>query len=90
MVAYPEPWMERVDAMKRLQGWNETSVMHFHKLATYGEQLLLTIRFGNWSTVDDAANAAVWARFWRSRDCVNPWSQLLSLSVNSRIMRRSI
>jgi hypothetical protein len=67
MVAYPEPWMERVDAMKRLQGWNETSVMHFHKLATYGEQLLLSIRFGNWSKVDVSPNAAVWARFWRSQ-----------------------
>jgi len=67
MVAYPEPWMERVDAMKRLQGWNETSVMHFHKLAMYGEQLLLSIRFGNWGKVDDEANAANWVRFWRSQ-----------------------
>jgi len=66
-VAYPEPWMERVDAMKHLQGWNETSVMHFHKLAMYGEQVLLSIRFGNWSKVDDSTNAAVWARFWRSQ-----------------------
>ncbi len=25
MVAYPEPWMDRVDAMKKLQGWTDTS-----------------------------------------------------------------
>ena len=24
MVAYPEPWMDRVDAMKKLQGWTDT------------------------------------------------------------------
>ena len=33
MVAYPEPWMDRVDAMKRLQGWTDTSVLHFRNLA---------------------------------------------------------
>ncbi len=41
MVAYPEPWMDRVDAMKKLQGWTDTSVMHFRNLAIFGEQLLL-------------------------------------------------
>src|SRR5262245_60052151 len=33
MVAYPEPWMDRVDAMKKLQGWTDTSVLHFRNLA---------------------------------------------------------
>jgi len=65
MVVYPEPWMERVDAMKRLQGWTDTSVRFFHELATFGEQLLLSIRFGNWSAVFNTAQAANWARFWR-------------------------
>ena len=32
MVAYPEPWMDRVDAMKKLQGWTDTSVLHFRNL----------------------------------------------------------
>ena len=27
MVAYPEPWMDRVDTMKKLQGWTDTSVL---------------------------------------------------------------
>jgi hypothetical protein len=66
-VVYPEPWMERVDAMKTLQGWLDTSVLHFHDLAVYGEQILLSIRFIEWSAVDDAAAASLWARFWRSK-----------------------
>ena len=49
MVAYPEPWMDRVDAMKKLQGWTDTSVLHFRNLAIFGEQVLLSIRYGAWS-----------------------------------------
>jgi hypothetical protein len=65
MVAYPEPWMDRVDAMKRVQGWSETSVRYFHDLAVFGEQLLLSIRFGDWSNVFDRNQAGNWARYWR-------------------------
>lgn len=65
MVAYPEPWMDRVDAMKKLQGWTDTSVVHFHNLAVFGEQLLLSIRYGAWSTVYEPTQAFNFARFWR-------------------------
>ncbi len=65
MVAYPEPWMDRVDAMKKVQTWSDTSVMHFRNLAIFGEQLLLSIRFGHWSDVYEATQAFNWARFWR-------------------------
>lgn len=66
MVAYEEPWMDRVDAMKKLQGWTDTSVADFHELAVFGEQILLSIRYGSWSSVDDRESAANWARYWRS------------------------
>ncbi|MFB6642136.1 hypothetical protein ACFCYF_33475 [Streptomyces chartreusis] len=66
MVAYPEPWMDRVDTMKRLQGWGSDSVIHFHNLGRFGEQLLLSVRFGNWSSVIDRDSAANWARYWRT------------------------
>ena len=49
MVAYPEPWMDRVDAMKKLQGWTDTSVLHFRNLAIFGEQVILAVRYGNWN-----------------------------------------
>jgi len=65
MVAYPEPWMDRVDAMKRLQGWTDVSVREFHELGVFGERILLSIRFGAWLDVNDPIQAANWARFWR-------------------------
>ena len=65
MVAYPEPWMDRVDAMKKIQGWTDTSVMHFRDLAKFGEQILLSIRFGNWSAIYEPTDAFAWARFHR-------------------------
>jgi hypothetical protein len=65
MVDYPEPWMDRVDAMKHLQGWTDVSVYHFNQLAVYGEQILLSVRYGDWSRATDPAHAANWARSWR-------------------------
>jgi hypothetical protein len=65
MVAYPEPWMDRVDAMKRIQNWTDTSVVHFRNLAVFGEQILLAIRYGAWSDVYEPTPAFNWARFWR-------------------------
>ena len=66
MVPYAEPWMDRVDNMKQLQGWNSTNISHFRDLGAFGEQLLLSIRYGSWNdpTVG-ATNAANWAHFWR-------------------------
>ncbi|MGY1807676.1 hypothetical protein ACI8AF_09920 [Blastococcus sp. SYSU D00669] len=66
MVAYPERWMERVEAMNRLQGWSDTSVLHFRDLAVFGEQLLLGIRFGAWTQAVAPDQAANWARYWRA------------------------
>ena len=65
-VPYPEPWMDRVDAMKALQGWTDTSVVHFNDLATFGEQIVLGLRFGGWSLVNDPTAAANFARSWRA------------------------
>lgn len=66
MVPYAESWMDRVDAVKTLKGWTDTSVVHFRDLAVFGEQILLSVRYGAWSTVNDPNNAANWARYWRA------------------------
>ena len=66
MVPYPEAWMDRVDAMKKLQNWTDVSVIHFGDLARFGEQLLLSIRYGNWSDLHDSTFAANWARDFRA------------------------
>jgi hypothetical protein len=65
-VIYPEPWMERLEAAKALLGMEGPSILHMHHLATMGERLLLSIRYHPWSTVDDALEAANWARNARS------------------------
>jgi hypothetical protein len=65
MVPYEEAWMDRVDSMKQIQGWTDVSVTHFRDLGVFGEQLVLSIRYGNWSVVNDPQQAANWARYWR-------------------------
>ncbi len=65
MVPYPEPWMDTVDAMKTLQGWSDASVIYFHDLGVFGEQILLSVRHGSWAAQTNPAVAVAWARFWR-------------------------
>jgi hypothetical protein len=67
MVAYPEPWMGPLSTMNSLQGWTGNSPINFNSLGVYGEDLLLSIRFGNWNDPNlNADNAANWAIFWRN------------------------
>jgi hypothetical protein len=65
MVPYDETWMGQVDTMKRLQNWSDTSITHFRNLGTYGEQILLSIRYGDWSAENNQDAAKTWARYWR-------------------------
>jgi hypothetical protein len=66
MVPYQEPWMGAIDSMKRLQGWTDTTITHFHELAVTGERILLSVRYGDWNdinaTEDQSRN---WARYWK-------------------------
>ncbi len=66
MVPYREPWMAQVDAMKSIQGWGDVTITHFQELATYGEQIVLSIRYGNWMADPLPNQAANWARYWRT------------------------
>ena len=66
MVPHPEAWMDRVDAMKSLQGWTDTGAVHFRDLGVFGEQVLLAIRYGAWSLINNRDHAANWARWWRT------------------------
>jgi hypothetical protein len=65
MVPYKEAWMPQVDTMKTLQGWSDVTVTHFRDLGVYGEQILLSIRYGDWIDVNDEDSAKNWARYWR-------------------------
>jgi hypothetical protein len=87
MVAYPEPWMDRVDAMKKLQGWTDTSVRHFRDLGVTGEKILLSIRFGNWSDITNQNQAANWAIFWREEIqwYINSYEAVTGVDLTSQI-----
>ncbi len=65
MVPYHEAWMGQVDTMKKLQGWSDVTVTHFHELATTGEAVLLSVRHGPWATTNDQEEAKTWADYWR-------------------------
>jgi hypothetical protein len=61
--SFPEKWMARVDTMRQIQGWGDVSILHFWRLATKGERLLLTIRHDAWAQDRrDQDVAGKWAR----------------------------
>lgn len=62
-VPYQEGWMGAVDSMKKLQGWTDTTITHFFELAVEGERILLTVRYGDWSDINNIEDQAKnWAR----------------------------
>ncbi|MCK6691718.1 MAG: hypothetical protein L6Q97_06395 [Thermoanaerobaculia bacterium] len=66
MMPYQERWMDKVDTMKMLQGWDPTSIIHYYDLAYCGEKVLLGIRYGNWNEMGVGAdNASNWAVCFR-------------------------
>lgn len=65
MVPYKEAWMGQVDTMKTLQGWTDVTVTHFRDLGVFGEQILLSIRYGDWIDINFEDSAKNWARYWR-------------------------
>jgi hypothetical protein len=65
MVAYPEAWMDRVAVLNQMHGWTQTNVLHFRDLGVFGEQIILSVRYGAWSDVINRDQAANWAIFWR-------------------------
>jgi hypothetical protein len=65
MVPYREAWMGQVDTMKRMQGWSDVGINHFRDLGTFGEQLLLSVRYGDWIAIDNQEHARNWARSWK-------------------------
>lgn len=65
MVPYDEPWMDKVDTMKTLQGWPGASISYFRDLATFGEEIILSIRWISWSQVNNRDVAREWALVFR-------------------------
>ncbi len=57
--------MGQVDTLRRMFGWGDTPVTHFRDLGVFGEQILLSIRYGDWINVDLEDAAKNWARYWK-------------------------
>jgi hypothetical protein len=66
MVDYTERWIGPLETMNKLQHWSDVTVTHFRDLAVFGEQLLLSIRYGAWSREREPARAANWVRYWNA------------------------
>lgn len=67
MISYPAPWMGTVDVLRRLLGWGDVSIIEFWRLATYGELLLISARWGNFGPESTATgDAADWANAFRN------------------------
>lgn len=58
--------MGQVDTMKTLQGWTDVTVTHFRNLGTYGERILLSIRYDDWIDENRSQDEAkAWGRYWQ-------------------------
>lgn len=88
MVPYSERWMGPVDTMKKLQGWTDTSITHFRNLGIFGEQILLSIRYGDWSEINNQDSAKVWARTFNSqiRGYINAYSAATQVDLSDDIV----
>ncbi|HAD12475.1 MAG TPA: hypothetical protein DCF33_08555 [Saprospirales bacterium] len=62
-----EPHIGALDTVKTIQGWDPMGTMHYYDLANTGEQILLSIRFGDWNmSMYDANDAGNWAIAFRT------------------------
>ena len=92
MVPYPEEWMDRVDTMKGIQGWDSTSVLHYFDLATSGEKLLLGVRYGNWADAKILTAAATnWAVDFRDHAMryINAYRTVTGVDLSADAFRNS-
>jgi hypothetical protein len=85
MVPYPEAWMGAADQMKSLQSWPGGSVRHFRDLGVFGEMILLSIRYGNWSDSHVEDEAKEWAQYWRQevQAYINAYRAVTSVDLSA-------
>jgi hypothetical protein len=93
MVPDREEWIGAVDSMNRLQGWSsDISALHYRDLAVFGEQLLLSIRFGDWVRVNASEQAANFARYWRRevRGYIHAYRAVSGIDLGQPVTRTAI
>lgn len=66
MISYPQTWMGSVDVLRRLMRWGDVSIIEFWRLATFGELLLCSVRWGHFGPASTStADAEDWAMAFR-------------------------
>lgn len=60
-------WVKNVDTVKKLMGKPDISMKYFSDLAETGENIILSIRFGNWNNNSTNENdVKIWLAFWKN------------------------
>lgn len=88
-----EPHVGVLDTIKTVQGWDPMGTMHYYDLANTGEQLLLSIRFGDWNEgIYTTADAGNWAIAFRDRisTYINAYRNVTMIDLSADSLRSSL
>jgi hypothetical protein len=88
-VVYPEGWMGHMDSLRQLYNWTDGSIRHYRDLAVFGERLLLSVRWTDWTSVTNSDVATSWLTFWRAeiQSYVHAYQQVTGLDLNTEQVR---
>ena len=71
MVPYEEPWMDRVDMMKQMQGWTDVTVTHFRDMAVLASRSCCRSATGTGTSVNNPAGRQL-GPHWRPKSSATP------------------
>lgn len=84
-----------LDTVKTIQGWDPVGTLHYYELANAGEQIVLSIRFGNWndpSSMFNATDAGIWAIEFRDliSTYINAYRNVTMVDLSADAHRSSV
>jgi len=90
-----ETHMGVLDTVKSIQGWDPVGTLHYYELANAGEQIVLSIRFGNWNDPNDmfnAPDAGNWAVAFRDliSTYINAYRNVTMVDLSADAHRSSV
>lgn len=88
-VVYPEGWMGHMETLRQIYSWNDASIRHYRDLAYFGERLLLSVRWVDWTNVNNDFYALSWLTFWRSeiQSYVHSYRAVTGVDLNTDAVR---
>lgn len=88
-----EPHIGVLDTIKTIQGWDPMGTMHYYDLANTGEQLLLSVRYGDWNaSMYTTADAGNWAISFRDliSTYINAYRNVTMIDLSADAMRGNL